>query len=76
MNSIISIFSNRELSVLIWGAIVMTALLFVKNIRQSSKQLFKALFVKQIMTVLFLLILFTAAIIFSFTKLIYGTSHY
>lgn len=69
MNSIISIFSNRELSVLIWGAIVLTALLFVKNIRQSSKQLFKALFVKQIMTVLFLLILFTATIIFFFYKI-------
>jgi hypothetical protein len=64
-----SIFSNRELSVLIWGVVILTALLFVKNIRQSSKQLFKALFVKQIMTILFLLILFTVTIIFFFYKI-------
>lgn len=69
MNSLMSIFSNRELALLIWGVTILTALLFVKSIRKSSKQLLKALFVKQIITVLILLIMFIALIILFFYKI-------
>lgn len=68
MNSIMTIFTTRELSLLLWGVITLVTLLFIKNVRQSSKQLFKALFVKQIMAVLILLIGFITLVIFSFYK--------
>lgn len=69
MNSIMTIFSNRELSLLIWSVVVLTTFFSVKSIRQSSGPFFKALFAKQILIVLFLLIAFIIIIIFTLYKI-------
>lgn len=68
MNSIMNIFSTRELSLLIWVAILSTTFLSIKSVRQNSKDLLKILFGKQILTIILLLITLVIGIIFLFYK--------
>ncbi len=68
MNSSMNIFSTRELSLLIWIAILSTTFLSIKSVRQSSKELVKILFGKQILTIILLLIVLVIGIIFLFYK--------
>ncbi len=55
MNAIINIFSNRELSIIIWLGIAFIGLLFSKQIRQSLFDLLRLLCSKTFLTIYLLL---------------------
>jgi len=52
-------FSNRELAIIVWFAIIFVLVILKKEIRKSTFQVAKAFFVKQILSVFFLLAIYT-----------------
>ena len=68
MKTILEIFSTRELSLLLWIALAVSAMLFVKDVRESLGGVFKLLFGKQIGTILLMLTVYVVAILFVLYK--------
>jgi uncharacterized membrane protein len=66
---ITDIFSTRELSLLIWLLIGLTAMMFGKDLRKSLGGIFKLLFGKQIGTILLLLTVYVTATLFLLNKI-------
>lgn len=65
----INFLSNREKALLVWILIALIAMMFGKEIRKSIMGVFKALFVKQILTVLGLFGMYVFAVV-SFLKVV------
>jgi len=68
MNNILDSFSTREIALLIWIAIALILMLFNNGIRKSIAGVFKALFFKEFMLVLFLFLLHTLFYVFILHK--------
>ena len=69
MKLITDIFSTRELSLLIWLLLGLTAMMFSKDMRKSLGGMFKLLFGKQIGTILLLLTVYLTIILFLLNKI-------
>lgn len=69
MKLITDIFSTRELSLLIWLLIGLTAMMFGKDMRKSLGGIFKLLFGKQIGIILLLLTVYVTATLFLLHKI-------
>jgi hypothetical protein len=68
MKLITDIFSTRELSLLIWLLLGLTAMMFGKDMRKSLGGIFKLLFGKQIGTILLILTVYVFATLFLLNK--------
>lgn len=69
MRSLFQIFSTRELSILIWISVVVIAMLFKKELRQSIGEILKQLFTGVIGIVLLLMIVYVSLLLFLLYKL-------
>lgn len=64
MNEIQHIFSNREISTIVWLLLIILGFQFNKSIRQSTQRLFKAFFVKSIVITNLLAIIYSSSIVY------------
>lgn len=69
MTELRNIFSNRELSTIIWIVLFVLGLQFNQGTRKSTRELLKAFFVTSIAVINFLAILYSSLIIFLFYQL-------
>ena len=68
----VEILNNRELAITFWLTIIFVYLLFTKKIvevRKSVKKLLSALFVRQIVSVLFLMLIYMGLIVYALSEI-------
>lgn len=64
MLDFLQVFSNRELSLIIWATIIIITFLFVKTVRTSFKSLLNAFFAKKIISSIVLLLVYSLFLIY------------
>lgn len=69
LSEIQRIFNNRELSMIFWVIIFSVWFLMQKSVRQSTKGLIKSFFQKSILSIIFLMAVYVAIIVFTLFNL-------